>query len=147
MTDKIYKDTLETARTEFEKLLAEESRLEYCLLENRKRQTGLKKTVESLSALVGEDTDEKTVGITEAIREVLQKLWERNHELGLTPTGVRLHLHQSGFQLDSYKNPMAVIHTTLKRLEDQDEIKAFPKNEKTLYQWIQQEITDDDIPF
>ena len=143
----IYKEALEAARTEFEELSNEESRLEDRLQENRKRQVGLKKSIESLTVLVGEETDERTVGITAAIREVLRSLFEEKPKSGFTPTGIRTHLQQRGFQIDAYKNPLAVIHTTLKRLADQNEIKTWEKDDKTYYRWLEPEITDDDIPF
>ena len=41
-----------------------------------------------------------------------------------------------------------MIHTTLKRLENQSEVKAIEKNGKTFYKWDgPREITRDDIPF
>lgn len=54
------------------------------------------------------------IGFTDAIREVLQT--EPGEEF-FTPVNVRTVLEHRGFDLKKYKNPLASIHTILKRLE------------------------------
>jgi hypothetical protein len=56
-------------------------------------------------------------GLTDACRSIL-----KSTESDLTPTDVRDSLEQSGFDLGKYENPLAVIHTTLKRLAEQGEV-------------------------
>ena len=60
---------------------------------------------------------------------------------------VRSYLKNDSFPLDNYKNVLAVIHTTLKRLEDQNEVIATTENNKTFYKWNEALIRDEDIPF
>jgi hypothetical protein len=43
--------------------------------------------------------------------------------LPLTPTGVRDHLAQMGYELDKYKHVMPPIHNTLKRMKEAGEIR------------------------
>lgn len=145
-----YKNTLEIARAEFEQLITEESELQTRLEWNRNRQAGLKKTIDSLSALVGEDSDAGIPGISDAIRTVLFEQHGADKRIVLMPTGIRNRLVSAGFDLGNYKNPMAVIHTTLKRLEDQGEVEAVEtKDRKTGYRWVPKVggVTDDDVPF
>lgn len=150
--DATYKTTLEIARVEFEQLIAEEAELQIRLDGNRNRQVGLKKTIDSLSALIGEDSDAGIPGISDAIRTVLSNQYEADKRLMLMPTGIRNRLVSAGFELGNYKNPMAVIHTTLKRLEEQGEIEPLEAKDKKIgYRWVPKnpfgDITDDDVPF
>jgi hypothetical protein len=59
------------------------------------------------------------MGLTEAIRWVFRQPLL----LPLTPTGVRDHLAQMGYELDKYKHVMPPIHNTLKRMKEAGEIK------------------------
>lgn len=145
--DSTYKATLEIARTELEHLIAEESELQTRLDGNRGRQIGLKKTIESLSALVGEDSDAGIPGISDAIRKVLSDQYAIEKRMMMHPTGIRNRLVSAGIDLGNYKNPMAVIHTTLKRLEEQGEVEALEGKEKKIgYRWVPKP-SDDDVPF
>jgi hypothetical protein len=143
MTDQIYKDTLEAARDEMDSLLREEAEINSRLSVIRQRTEVLRKTIISIGDLLGEDREPETVGITDAIRKVLKG----KIEAFFSPIGVRVHLKNSGFPLDSYKNVLAVIHTTLKRLEDQGEVEVMHDNNRTLYRWNEAAIRDEDIPF
>ena len=137
-----YREPLEAARTELESLLGEETMLERRLVENRARSEALKETVVSLATLIGEELEEESIGITDAIRDVL-----KGSDRSFRPTVVRNYLKRGDFPLDKYKNPLAVIHTTLKRLEQQDEVKTGESDGKTYYQWNKDALTEDDVPF
>ena len=144
MDDAEYRKTLDGIRAELEDILNSESVLEARLRVIRRRTDALAKAAQGLSALVGEDTEKESIGITDAIREILRE--------GLThiwkPTSVRNYLRRKEFPLEKYQNPLAVVHTTLRRLEGQGEVEAIRKSGKTFYKWIKSdEITDDDIPF
>jgi|SRR5882724_780254 len=58
------------------------------------------------------------MGLTEAIRWVFRQPLL----LPLTPTQVRDHLAQMGYELDKYKHVMPPIHNTLKRMKEAGEI-------------------------
>jgi hypothetical protein len=140
MTDYLYRQTLDTAKAEFDNLLEEEARLEARLAAIRERAEVLRKTIMSVGDLLGEDREPESVGITDAIRSVLQN----KVDMFFSPRGVRSHLQKNDFPLDNYKNVLAVIHTTLKRLEDQGEVVPSVKDGKTYYRWANK---DEDIPF
>lgn len=70
--------------------------------------------IESLSEMTGEQ-----LGFTDAIREVLNS----NSGFFFNAIGVRDRLRDYGFPLESYTNPLASIHTILKRLFDKGELK------------------------
>jgi hypothetical protein len=59
------------------------------------------------------------MGLTEAIRWVFRQ----GHILPLTPTQVRDHLAEMGYDLDKYKHVMPPIHNTLKRMKEAGEIR------------------------
>jgi hypothetical protein len=67
------------------------------------------------------------VGFTDAIREVFRA----NLSIVLTPVGVRNKLKERGFPLQNYKNPLASIHTILKRLEKQGELTGWQDDEES----------------
>lgn len=147
MTDGNYRDSLEAAKTEMETLLGEQAQIEQRLSYIDGRLQALRKTILSLGELLGEEFEPESVGITEAIRKVLKDSQDdRRSYTG--PIGVRNTLHKNGFPLSDYKNALAVIHTTLKRLEDQGEVESTTAtNGKVYYRWKSTEITDEDIPF
>ena len=144
MKDEEYKETLDGIRAELEGLLNEELKLELRLRKIRERSEALGKAAQGLAGLVGEDEEEESIGITDAIRVILRDgsdhIWK--------PTVVRHHLKKEEFPLEKYQNPLAVIHTTLKRLEGQGEVTTVEKSGKTFYKWINPaEVSDDEIPF
>jgi hypothetical protein len=59
------------------------------------------------------------MGLTEAIRWVFRQPLM----LPLTPTQVRDHLAEMGYDLEKYAHVMPPIHTTLKRMKEGGEIK------------------------
>ena len=113
MTDADYKETLDGVRSELEDVLNEELKIERRLMKLRERSEALGKAAQGLAGLVGEDQEEESIGITDSIRKILRDgsdhIWK--------PTAVRFRLKSEGFLLEKYQNPLAVIHTTLKRLE------------------------------
>ena len=143
MTDADYKETLDGIRAELEGLLDEELKLELRLREVRERSEALGKAAQGLAGLVGEE-EEESIGITDAIRETLK----RDSDRVWTPRNVRIRLKMEKFPIEKYQNPLAVIHTTLKRLEVQGEVTLTKKDGKTYYKWDEPTgITDDYIPF
>jgi hypothetical protein len=151
MTDAHYKDSLEAAKTEMEALLAEEQEIQARISTIQTRLTALRKIALSLGELLGEEWEQQTVGITDAIRKVMRRAKSPEGSfIYIHPTTIRTRLQNDGFPLGDYKNPMAVIHTTMKRLEDQGEVEgAEGRNGRTIYKWTgsETEITDEDIPF
>jgi hypothetical protein len=76
-------------------------------------------------------------GFTDAIRKVLQSA---NGE-AMTATEVKDALPGVGFPLSGYSNPLASVHTILKRLgkgEALYNVEMTMKEEKTAYRWVTQ---------
>jgi|SRR5579862_4857682 len=107
-----YSITLEKAKRDLSKL-----RIERFQLENRISR--LEQTVYSLSVLLNEPKIGPEMGLTEGIKALLRSIYPNN----LYPLTVRLRLEQAGFTFTG-KNPMASIHTVLKRLRDQELLKT-----------------------
>ena len=71
-------------------------------------------------------------GLTDAVRRTLEASTTR----GMTPVEVRHALVSSGLDLSRYVNPLASIHTILKRLVKADDARtAIIDGDETVYQW------------
>lgn len=147
----IYNEALQTARIELEELQREQEALESRLDEIRSRVQRLSNTVETLASLV-EFSNDDPPGLTQAISELLTA----DSSKGYNPVGVREGLRKRNFPIDEYSNPLAVIHTTLKRLLEQEKIRSWAKDGQTYFSWVPTPddedvlgagITDNDIPF
>ena len=72
MTDSDYKETLDGIRSELEDILTEEFKIEHRLRKLRERSEALGKASQGLAGLLGEDQEEESIGITDAIRKILR---------------------------------------------------------------------------
>ncbi len=72
-------------------------------------------------------------GFTDSVRNVLRNAPSQ----ALTAKMVRDLLRGAGFDLSSYTNPLASIHTILKRLAERGEVDVSERNEEVHYQWSQ----------
>ncbi len=70
-------------------------------------------------------------GFTDSVRQVLRA----NRWAEATPIAVRDMLAQAGFNLSAYNNPLASIHTILKRLAERGEVTTSVKDGQTCYRW------------
>ena len=70
-------------------------------------------------------------GFTDSVRNVLRA----NPERAATATDVRDLLAEAGFNLSDYSNPLASIHTILKRLAERGEVTTITDNGQTYYRW------------
>ncbi len=70
-------------------------------------------------------------GFTDSIRNVLKA----HPAHPVSATDVRDMLAKAGFNLSAYSNPLASIHTILKRLAERGELTTSVKNEQTYYRW------------
>jgi hypothetical protein len=118
-----YRRALEAAIREYEALGAERHRIDTRLSE-------LAQTIGTLTRLCGL-TPTVPWGLTDACRTVL-----RNAGAPMTPSEVRDRLQGIGYDLASYSNPLAAIHTTLKRLAEAEELRtASVQGGKPGYLW------------
>lgn len=126
-----YSAALELARKELASKKADLYRLQA-------EVSRLQHTVMALAALVGSAEEiDPAAGITECVKAAL-----RIHTpAGLYPVTVRIKLEEAGFPFQDQKNPMATIHSILKRLEDQGIAKRGVVNGKTAYFWVSDKPT------
>ncbi|HET9384334.1 MAG TPA: hypothetical protein VFO67_04240 [Gemmatimonadales bacterium] len=117
-----YRRALEAAAREYETLGAERQHID-------KRLSELAQTIATLSRLCGL-TPTVPWGLTDACRTVL-----RNAGAPMTPSDVRDRLQGIGYDLASYSNPLAAIHTTLKRLAEAEELRTASLQGKPGYLW------------
>jgi hypothetical protein len=139
-----YSTILEAAITELADLMRERELLDARRENLNERIIRVREGVVGLSSLAGHDPDEirmkyanlfpelidSDIGFTDAVRKVLAA----NATL-MTPVGVRTGLRTLGFDLDRYSNPLASIHTVLKRLVESGEAEIGTVNESTAYRW------------
>jgi hypothetical protein len=104
-----YRRALDAAVREYEKLSAEHAALEG-------RLSQLKHSIAALTKLCGYEPT-VPLGLTDACRLVL-----RNATQPLTALEVRGRLASIGVDLDRHSNPLASIHTVLKRLHEAGEL-------------------------
>jgi hypothetical protein len=71
-------------------------------------------------------------GFTDTIREIF-----RTHPTGLTPTKVRDKLVEAGFDLSAQSNPMASIHSVIRRLIEAGQIRANGDADIGGYIWVE----------
>jgi hypothetical protein len=128
MKDETAATMYESARERLQELLRKEAEI-------KEQIAGWVPVVEQLAHLCGEKMDPELLkrvyvvqnqeaagqemGLTEAIRWV----FKQPLLLPLTPTQVRDHLAQMGYELDKYKHVMPPIHNTLKRMKEAGEIR------------------------
>lgn len=124
MTADDYRRALDAAIAEYEALGQQRRDID-------KRLTELAQTIGTLSRLIGL-TPTVPLGLTDACRLVLRG------GLPMTAVDVRDRLLGIGFDLSSYANDLAVIHTVLKRLNEAGEVRLFPRGHgKDAYLYVQ----------
>ena len=143
-----YRKAFEDAQSELEELLEEDSLLAERRGKIMLRSESLRKISESIGSLLGENLSKQAVGLTDTIRNLLGM----DAGTWYSATNVRTYLRNEEFPIDDYQQPLAVIHTTLKRLQDQGEILSQEMDGKAYYRWdgpplMDVGVTDDDIPF
>ncbi len=70
-------------------------------------------------------------GFTDSVRNVLRN----TPRCSATAIGVRNMLIESGYDLSQYTNPLASIHTILKRLVKSGEVEGTVRDGELYYQW------------
>jgi hypothetical protein len=166
-----FKAALQAARNELGRLARQREQIDQRMIQLVKIVESLLPLVDSdnavesdsltatVSALVGNDAlVDQEEGITEAIKRVFELFGTASTAAGispmsLTPLEVREWLIKLGSDLSKYPNPMATIHSILKRLVDQTWLVRVEKDGKPAYQrgmfgrylvspWLQQLAAD-----
>ena len=123
-----YKSWYADARTEFDNLQTQRAQLKNNLDECDKQIAALVQTINAIAPLVGEEPvaapateepDAPPAGITDSIRTILAEAREP-----LSASEIRERLETMGFDMKSYSNPLATVHTVLRRLTESGEADA-----------------------
>ena len=139
-----YRSALERAKKELAELESSRDRLQGQITEIESRIAKQKKGIEGLAHLADQETISElpieavnplaqNSSFTDAVCYALKTV-----NSNLTPVQVRDRLRYLGYNLRKYKSdPLASIHTILKRLEGFGKVKA-ERNEigRTAYRWI-----------
>jgi chromosome segregation ATPase len=131
-----YKTELETAREELADMFREKEELETRIARQQRKVAAL-----AVLSDESEDTDDLLAlglgGLSSACRSVFRASTTKL----LTPVEIRDRLRQLQFPIHEYKNILASIHNTLKRLEAKGEVKmkirdVHEEHDESVYQWI-----------
>jgi hypothetical protein len=123
-----YRALYASATAELQTVQAEKVELEREIGARDQQIAALTQTINAIAPLIGEPTislpatdapETATAGMTDCIRAILAK---EKHPLSAAQ--VRDRLEQLGFVLSGYSNPLATIHTVLRRLTDAGEVEA-----------------------
>src|ERR1035437_5514839 len=121
-----YKSWFENAKAELQRVREEKAELERALALRDQQIAALLQTMIAIAPLAGEEppeapaaaeTETPPVGMTDAIRTILSKAREP-----LTAGEIRDRLEDTGFDMKSYSNPLATIHTVLRRLTESEKV-------------------------
>jgi hypothetical protein len=123
VTNPDYRVALAAAISEYESLGEQRRTID-------ERLSQLAQTIGTLSKLLGL-TPTSPLGLTDACRLIY-----RNSGVPLSPTEVRERLRAIGVDLSVYSNEMAAIHTVIKRLNENGEVRFLPAPGKHLYKWV-----------
>jgi hypothetical protein len=128
MKDESATAAYESTRERLQELLRKEAKI-------KEQITGWAPVVEQLARLCGKNIDnellklvnvaknQETAGQEMGLTEAIRWVFKQPLLLPLTPTQVRNHLAQMGYELDKYKHVMPPIHNTLKRMKEAGEIR------------------------
>jgi hypothetical protein len=123
VSDESYRRALEDALREYETILQQRADLDV-------RRAQLLQTIGTLSRLC-KLVPTVPLGLTDACRMALRAA---GHPL--TAAEIRDQLGAMGFEWSAYSNPLASIHTVLKRLQQAGEVQFAPRPfEKPAYAW------------
>jgi hypothetical protein len=143
MVETDYKQALDAATKELAEVMEQLEEIEEVREKTLRRIYVLRDGIYGLSAMLGEDPLEVSpelflkylepdTGFTDAIRKVL----ELNKSRYMNPVSVRDKLKDMGYDLSKYTNPLASIHTILKRLVESGEVEPDEGvGGRTVYRW------------
>jgi hypothetical protein len=120
-----YRRALDAAVREYERLIAQQTDLEA-------RIAQLRHSIAALTKLSGYEPT-VPIGLTDACRLVL-----RNADSPLTALEIRDRLKTIGVDLAKYSNPLASIHTVLRRMRESGEVREGDREEssRTAYSFV-----------
>jgi hypothetical protein len=138
MTTKNYHRTLFEAKQDLARCLVKRQKIDHKVA----RLQAVISDLENLCAELDQKGFEKrvdrvikaglTVGITESVRVILKEKF-----FPMTASELKKSIEARKHNLSTYSNPLAVIHTVLKRLVQSGEVRMVPQAKgKNAYQWV-----------
>lgn len=109
MSRSLYQTALKHAQVELEEVRSklESIKKDQAIMEQRAKM--LEQTVNSLQPLCADEEGDVSAGLTRACLQVLGDSF-------VTVPEIKRGLEEMGVRMSSYKNPLAVLHTTLNRM-------------------------------
>jgi hypothetical protein len=123
-----YTALYKSAQSELQALRSEKAELERSIANRDAQMAALVQTMNAIAPLVGEkpleappngDAENPPAGMTGCIRTILAQAGGP-----LSASEIRAKLESIGFDMKSYSNPLATIHTILRRLTESAEVEA-----------------------
>jgi hypothetical protein len=124
-----YMAWFQNAKAELARIKRETLALQAQIEDRDKQAAALTQTMKALAPLIGEqpppdvqiapDAETPSGGMTDCVRAILKKAVEP-----LTASEIRESLEVFGFDMKSYSNPLATIHTVLRRLGESGEVET-----------------------
>src|SRR5580704_16286329 len=124
-----YKTSYAEAKAELARVQSQKLDLGHQIEECDRQIAALTQTMRAIGPLVGEecppdvqiapDAETPSGGMTDCVRAILKKAVEP-----LTASEIRESLEVFGFDMKSYSNPLATIHTVLRRLGESGEVET-----------------------
>jgi hypothetical protein len=117
-----YKSWYRNAAAELARLRTQKTELDRAVADCDQQIAALTRTMNAIAPLAGEESlssDAPPAGFTDSIRNILSAASDP-----LSAAEVRDRLSALGFDMNSYSNPLATIHTVLRRLVDAREAEA-----------------------
>jgi hypothetical protein len=127
--------TRESIQVTLSELLAEDANLKTQAELIQRRRTQISAAIVSLTALENDQMPEFSGGLAEAIRTVLRA----DTKMTFSATDVRTGLKILKFNFDNMSNPLASIHSVLRRLHESGEVyaNAAEGDASARYQWVE----------
>ncbi|HYN10524.1 MAG TPA: hypothetical protein VES67_24260 [Vicinamibacterales bacterium] len=129
MVDPVYRQALSHARKQLYELTKQSQKI-------AREAAKLRQTITTLERMCGE-TPTSSMKLSEAVLSVLTAT-----DKALSVGGIKRALEQIGYDLSKYSNPLAVIHTTVKRAVKKGDVSEGKPNE-----YGQMTYVCNDIPF
>ncbi len=122
-----YTTWYQNAQAELQRVRGEKAELELAVAAHDQQIAALIQTMNAIAPLIGEEAvdlpareEAPPAGMTDCIRNILAKAGEP-----LSASEVRDRLQEIGFDMQSYSNPLATVHTILRRLTESQELETY----------------------
>jgi hypothetical protein len=153
--EKVYRDALNGMLTELTDLMADREEMDAKMEATDRRIGRLRRGAIGLALVCGmgpgeiaksrpelfPDQIDPDTGLTDAVREVL-----KSDNYYFSPVEIRDSLKAKNYDIGKYKNPLASIHTILKRLTYQKQVVEGTREGRTTYRWANVKEIDEDMP-